>query len=108
MTGPEPGSLAYFAERQPEVAQSLEDLIAVLYKENALDGRTRELVFLGIQAALRLPRAIRVHVPRAISAGATPDEIIAAITLVVPNAGMNAATEAVGIAAEVLQDLAES
>jgi alkylhydroperoxidase/carboxymuconolactone decarboxylase family protein YurZ len=87
----------------PGPGQALEDLIDVLYRECQLDPRSRELVFLGIQTALRLPRAIGVHVPRAKAAGATDDDIRWAITLALPNAGLNAVAEAFGVAEELLR-----
>jgi len=101
-----PGSLGFFRDHVPETGDALVGLIDTLYDECALDPKSRELVFLGIQAALRLPRAIRVHVPRALAAGATDDEILWAITLALPNAGLNAVAEAFGVARELLDELA--
>ena len=101
-----PGSLAYFQEHLPGPADALVGLIDTLYEQCALDPKSRELVFLGIQAALRLPRAIRTHIPRALAAGASEDEILWAITLALPNAGLNAVTEAFGVAREFLDEVA--
>lgn len=109
MTGePPPGSLDFFRKGMPSTGDAVVELIDVLYRDCALDPKARELVFLGIQAALRLPRAIRVHVPRARAAGATEDEIRWAVTLALPNAGMNAVTEAYGIVEESLDQEGET
>ena len=51
-----PGSLGFFRDHVPETGDALVGLIDTLYDECALDPKSRELVFLGIQAALRLPR----------------------------------------------------
>ena len=56
-----PGSLGFFRDHVPETGDALVGLIDTLYDECALDPKLRAgLVFLGIQAALRLPRAIRL------------------------------------------------
>jgi alkylhydroperoxidase/carboxymuconolactone decarboxylase family protein YurZ len=101
-----PGSLAYFQEHVGATGDAFVDFIDVLYRECALDPKTRELVFLGIQTAMGLPRAIKVHVPRALEAGATDQEILWAITLALPNAGLNRVAETFGLAREILQERA--
>jgi alkylhydroperoxidase/carboxymuconolactone decarboxylase family protein YurZ len=100
--GPLPGSLAYFQAHNPPVGDSLVSLIASIYDNCPLDPKTRELIFLGLQTALKASRGIKVHVPRAIEAGATEEEILWAITLALPNAGMNAVAESFGLARELM------
>jgi alkylhydroperoxidase/carboxymuconolactone decarboxylase family protein YurZ len=99
-----PGSLAYFQEHIGATGDAIVGFIDTLYRECQLDPKTRELVFIGIQTALRLPRAIKVHIPRAQEAGATDEEILWAITLALPNAGLNCVTESFGVAREMLRD----
>jgi alkylhydroperoxidase/carboxymuconolactone decarboxylase family protein YurZ len=93
-----PGSIAFLADLRPELAKPLEELVHSIYSDDCLDMKTRELVFLGIQAALRLPNAIAVHVPRAKAAGATLSEILSAMATSIPNAGMNGLLECCPVA----------
>jgi alkylhydroperoxidase/carboxymuconolactone decarboxylase family protein YurZ len=68
-------------------------MIEAIYGDGVLDTKTRELVFLGIQTAMRLHDAVRIHVARAIRAGATRKEVLAVMMTTIPNAGMNGAIE---------------
>lgn len=77
-------------------------LSQALYDDDRVDSRTRELIFLGVQSALRLPAAVKVHTERALLAGATADEITAALLLPVANAGMNGPLECLPVALEVI------
>jgi alkylhydroperoxidase/carboxymuconolactone decarboxylase family protein YurZ len=101
-TAAAPGSLAYFREAVGQPGDSMADLVAAMYADDRLDAKTRELIFLGIQTALRLHAAVRVHTQRAIDSGASRAEILYAMSLAFPNAGMNGPLECVPVAIEVL------
>lgn len=76
-----------FKEQFPEVAK----LFGQLYdsvSHNALDEKTKQLVYLGILTATRYSPAIRVHIQKALEAGATKEEIKEALMLVIPAGGL--------------------
>lgn len=99
-----PGPFAFLRASAGAPADRLAEMIDAIYADSTIDTKTRELIFIGIQTALRLPGAIRIHVPRAIKAGATRQEILAAMVSAIPNSGMNGAIECWPIAVEILED----
>ena len=52
-----------------------------------LDAKTRELIKLGMAIGGRLEGAVHAHARRAITAGATPDEIRHVVALAAPTVG---------------------
>lgn len=97
-------NLVHFVEHAGAVGGAVEALIDAVYADDGLDAKTRELVFLGIQGALGAESAIRVHVPRAIDAGATRREILSAIAVAVPNGGILGPMVATRAATELLEE----
>lgn len=67
--------------------------------DNVLDARTKELVAIGIHAAVLEREGLEIHLRRAVAAGATEAEIVEAMTL----AGIPAGMYAVVVAADVWQ-----
>lgn len=59
----------------PEVMQSFGSLHETSLKSGALDGKTKELIALGIAITVRCDGCITYHVHDALQAGATKDEI---------------------------------
>jgi alkylhydroperoxidase/carboxymuconolactone decarboxylase family protein YurZ len=104
MSGKQPVAERLAALRQAAGApgDKLVELVDAIYDDGALDAKTRELIFIAVQTALRLHGALRVHVPRAIAAGATRAEIMSAMMTAVLNGGINGAVEGWPIAAEIL------
>jgi alkylhydroperoxidase/carboxymuconolactone decarboxylase family protein YurZ len=100
--GPIPGTVAYLASVSGVQGRALKGFIDSLYSDKTLDAKTRELVFLGVQCALNLEHAVRAHVPRAVAAGATRDEIVAAMMVAVANGGLNGALRLVPLVDELL------
>jgi alkylhydroperoxidase/carboxymuconolactone decarboxylase family protein YurZ len=98
------GPFAHFRAAAGAPADALAAMIEAIYADTELDSKTRELVFLGIQTALRLHEAVRIHVPRAIKAGATRAEILSVMMMTVPNAGMNGPIECWPIAEQILDE----
>lgn len=66
------------------------DLIEVAYlKERVLDRKTKELIFVATLTAMRASKNhIESHVRVALESGATPEEILQAIEIVLPEAGV--------------------
>jgi len=100
---PKPGTVAYLASVGGAPAEALKGFIDALYADTRLDPKTRELVFLGVQTALNLEDSVRAHVPRAAAAGATRDEIVAAMMVAVANGGVSGALRLVPLVDELLK-----
>jgi len=79
-----PRTFRAFVERHPRLAAAHRDIAAAVEAAGPLDARMRALVKIGLCAGARLETALRGHVRRALSGGATPEEIEQAILL-----GMN-------------------
>ncbi|WP_141604014.1 carboxymuconolactone decarboxylase family protein [Terrilactibacillus laevilacticus] len=54
----------------------------------ALNEKTKQLIYLGILTTLRYAPAIRVHIHKALEAGATKEEIQEAMMLTIPAGGL--------------------
>ncbi|MED4531244.1 carboxymuconolactone decarboxylase family protein [Metabacillus fastidiosus] len=76
-----------FKEEFPEVFNKFGELFQSV-SSKALDEKTKQLVYLGILTANRYGPAIRVHIAKALEAGATPEEIKEAMMLAIPAGGL--------------------
>jgi 4-carboxymuconolactone decarboxylase len=70
-----------FQREHVEVWQAYEALGAAIAREGPLDARVRELIKLGMAAAIRGETAVHSHTHRALEAGATPEEVEHALLL---------------------------
>jgi AhpD family alkylhydroperoxidase len=68
--------LSWFNEKTPDVAKAFSELRNSVYKEGALDIRTKELISLAASVLMRCERCTEIHAQRAKKLGAT-DEMIA-------------------------------
>ncbi|HEX6070845.1 MAG TPA: carboxymuconolactone decarboxylase family protein [Longimicrobiaceae bacterium] len=94
--------IALLRRERPEVLESYLHLLGSLGK--SLDPRTRQLILLALQVTQGSTRALRRHVPRAREAGATPDEVLDAIALALPVAGLTRVSEAVAAVEDLLAE----
>jgi len=76
-----------FLEEAPEHAAAWMDAVKKLDQASALDGKTEELAYIAVLAALRMTGGIPFHVASAHRHGASREEIISAILLGLPAAG---------------------
>jgi 4-carboxymuconolactone decarboxylase len=78
------------AEHDPEFLASYDALVeTALLQSRALDRRTKELVLVGILTAISAPRShLDTHIRAAKNAGASDKEILEALELVMPSAGV--------------------
>jgi 4-carboxymuconolactone decarboxylase len=78
------------AEHDPEVLAGYEQMMRSLYlSERRLDGKTKEFVYVAVLVALGAAEEhIRAHMEKAVREGATKDEVLEAIELAVPAAGV--------------------
>jgi alkylhydroperoxidase/carboxymuconolactone decarboxylase family protein YurZ len=64
-----------FQKEAPEVAKAFDGLIDSLKATTGLDAKTKQLVYIGIKAALGDTTAVYFHVMMAKKLGATRDEV---------------------------------
>ncbi len=76
-----------FGDDNPAVARAYEALGEACAKAGPLDGRTRELIKLGMAIGGRLEGAVHSHTRRALEAGATPEQIRHVVALAPPTVG---------------------
>ena len=72
---PEPNPMETFYREAPAVSKAFDGLIEALKDTKGLDGKTKQLIYIGIKAALGDTTAILFHVPMAKKAGASREEI---------------------------------
>jgi alkylhydroperoxidase/carboxymuconolactone decarboxylase family protein YurZ len=77
-----------FMTEAPEHAQAWMSTVQGLAKASALDEKTGALAYLAVLAALRLEGGIPFHVQSAKQAGASREEVISAILVGLPAAGV--------------------
>ena len=86
---------AEFKTEHPEIFEKNEALGEFIHQHGGpLEDKTRWLVKLGISAATRHQNAVGTHVARARDAGATEEEILHALLLVIPTCGFPTFMEA--------------
>jgi alkylhydroperoxidase/carboxymuconolactone decarboxylase family protein YurZ len=76
-----------FMTDAPRHAQAWGGMVQGLAGASALDGKTAELAYLAVLAALRLESGVPFHVQQAKQRGASRDEVISAILVGLPAAG---------------------
>jgi len=70
-----------FLKERPEVVKAYQELMKQINKNNVLDKKTMELVYVGIYSTIREGGALRHHIGEALKAGATKEEVEAAALL---------------------------
>lgn len=78
------------AEHDPDVLAGYEQMMRSLYlSDRRLDGRTKELVYVAVLVALGAAEDhIRAHMEKAVREGATKEEVLEVVELVIPAAGV--------------------
>jgi alkylhydroperoxidase/carboxymuconolactone decarboxylase family protein YurZ len=82
-----PGHFKRFIENNPEVGEAYQALGAACKASGPLDGKTAELVKLGISIGAGLEGATHAHTRRSLDTGATHDEIRHAVMLATTTVG---------------------
>jgi alkylhydroperoxidase/carboxymuconolactone decarboxylase family protein YurZ len=91
-----------FRERYPDVAGAQDGVGVALDAAGPLDARTRRLVKLGIAVGALADGAVRSNVRKALSEGASPEEIRHVAVLALTTAGFPTTIAALGWVDEVL------
>jgi 4-carboxymuconolactone decarboxylase len=78
------------ARYDPEVLAGYEQMMRALYlSERRLDAKTKELVYVAVLVAIDAAEDhIRAHMEKAIREGGTKEDVLEAVELVVPAAGV--------------------
>jgi alkylhydroperoxidase/carboxymuconolactone decarboxylase family protein YurZ len=96
------GSVAYLGSAAGQPGAAFKGFVDAIYADPHLDPKTRELVFVGVLTAQNFEAGIRAHVPRALAAGASRDEIVATMMISVVNGGAGGALRFVPIVDELV------
>jgi alkylhydroperoxidase/carboxymuconolactone decarboxylase family protein YurZ len=91
-----------FRQRYPEVAGAQDGVGVALDAAGPLDARTRRLVKLGIAVGALADGAVRSNARKALSEGASPEEIRHVAVLALTTAGFPTTIAALGWVDEVL------
>jgi alkylhydroperoxidase/carboxymuconolactone decarboxylase family protein YurZ len=79
-------------EESPQVSEAFFNLIGAISSSGSLDEKTRQLIFIGIMASKSDTSAVTSHVPMAVSAGASREEVRDAVLLSLPTSGLQGIT----------------
>ncbi len=71
--------MTWFSEKTPDAARAFSELRNSVYKEGALDQRTKELISVAASTLMRCEQCTQIHAQRAKNQGATDDMIAEAI-----------------------------
>lgn len=77
-----------FQKEAPDVATAFNDLIMSLVSRKGLDGKTKQLIYIAMKAAMGDDMAVKAHIPMAKAAGATRDEVVDAILMTLTVSGI--------------------
>ena len=88
--GAENSAYEAIAQLDPEYFDKLKGLYvdATFGRDGALSRKTKELIMVGITCALRAQRGVRIHSQRALTLGATPQEVLEAMEIAAIPGGM--------------------
>ena len=93
--------LEIFEKEAPEVATAFNAMIESLKATKGLDDKTKQLVYIGIKAALGDTTAVYYHVPMAKKAGASRDEVKDSILITLSVCGLKGVADSLPLALEV-------
>lgn len=80
------------SQEAPQVSAAFNGLIGAISSTGGLDGKTRQLIYIGIKASQGDTKAVIAHVPMAIKEGATKEEIRDAILISLTTSGVQGIT----------------
>jgi AhpD family alkylhydroperoxidase len=80
--------MVIFQREAPEVAAAFNGLIMSLVASKGLDPKTKQLIYIAMKASTGDEMAVKAHVPMAIQAGATREEVVDAILMTLTVSGI--------------------
>ena len=90
-----------FQREAPEVSKAFDGLIEALKDTKGLDAKTKQLVYIGIKAAMGDITAVYYHVPMAKELGATREEIKDTILITLTICGLKGVAGCLPMALEI-------
>ncbi|MFA5866006.1 MAG: carboxymuconolactone decarboxylase family protein [Phycisphaerae bacterium] len=72
---------------QGSLAEAISGSIEKIFNLAKLDEKTKQLIYIAVQTAMNYPLAVKYHIPLALQAGATRDEIVGASSIAATAAG---------------------
>lgn len=92
-------------EENPEAAEAFVKFykLAAGAEQKALDPKTRQLIYIAVLTASRYAPAVKAHIDQALSAGATKEEVKAAIMAAIPAIGLANVLPVYGEVADLLK-----
>ncbi|MCQ6963512.1 carboxymuconolactone decarboxylase family protein [Methanolobus chelungpuianus] len=73
--------MQFLIDRLPDTAASFVQMRGTIFKDGALDARTKELIAVAASVLLKCERCTEIHSQRAMAGGATKDELAEAIAV---------------------------
>jgi len=70
-----------FQKEFPEISNKYNELVDAQRNQKGLDNKTKQLINIAIQAAVRNPRGVKFHAMMAKQAGASREEITGAVVM---------------------------
>ena len=98
---PDKNPIDVFYQEAPKVAKAFDHLIEALKETAGLDAKTKQLIYIGIKAALGDSTSIRFHVPMAKTLGATREEIRDTILITLSVSGLKGVVSCLPLALEI-------
>ena len=96
-----PDGLGVLSAHRPDIIQAVFDLRASLGE--SLPPMTRELIRIALHVSHGHLRSLRCSVPRALAVGATPDQVIDTVLLLVPEIGLSQVTDALTVVSDFVE-----
>jgi len=90
-----------FLKEFPEPGNAYLELFKSVMARPALDARTKQLILIGVMTAQNYPQGVRAHVPQALAAGASREEITEAVLTPLPVSGINGILECLPVVLEL-------
>jgi alkylhydroperoxidase/carboxymuconolactone decarboxylase family protein YurZ len=100
----EKNAFELFKKEVPELAIRFNNLIEVQKTLGGLDPKTKQLINIAIQTSIRNPTGVKMHTIMARQAGATRDEVVAAVVMNLHLTGLVTVLECLPAALEALDD----
>jgi alkylhydroperoxidase/carboxymuconolactone decarboxylase family protein YurZ len=101
MTEQKTNPMQVFQQEAPEVSKAFDGLIEALKSTTGLDAKTKQLIYIGIKAALDDKTAVYFHVPMAKKLGATREEIKDTILITLTVCGLKGVANSLPLALEI-------
>ncbi len=83
-------TLENFKKEAPEVQKAYQGFISSLIELEGLDGKTKQLIYIGMKIISDDLNAVRMHVPMAKQLGASREEVVSVAMLAVSVIGLKA------------------